>query len=236
MGSFSSKASHTLPYDIEKDFGCEWRADSTPITGIKLLTRGLRGIGLGGLHTALLFETNSKFVVFEYGTKGIEGRKYRVEDQTSHRKDAFESIMGQANKIQVWDIIKYFPTELKLNDVYLAIDGDDIRQHYKGKNYQVLSKNCRKFTKDLCEKIGCNDTGLVFINEFLINIPYIARTKPFEFSEPLKTKYKESFFGEFELNEKDEGFSLVEKILISIYTMNGGGVSAANYTIHLPKQ
>ena len=155
------------PFRLE-DIDEEWRTDKTSILKIQLLTRGLKGCGFGAVHTTLLFETNSKYLIVEYGDNGI--------DITSYLKnkiqlgDALQNTMGKMDYIYVYNMTECFDlSNLKLNDIYFKID--DLKDIYNAKSYIFLTHNCRKFVKDICQNLGCNREGLMFLSSFKFNLP-----------------------------------------------------------------
>ena len=174
--SRSSSKSKTKTFRLE-NIDEEWRTDTTPITNIKLLARGLGGINTGAVHTALLFKTNPGYFVIEYGDCGMRGNFY----MNSQKMQAFANIMGCQNYVSVYDITACFEymhssgrLQLKLNDVYFQID--KLKNFYTLNTYSYLDRNCRHFARELCIRIGCNEKGFEFLSSFLLNLPIAARS------------------------------------------------------------
>ncbi len=153
------------------DIDEEWPTDTTPIISIELLTRGLGGVALGAVHTALLFETNGEYLVVEYGDTGLEARYY--PKNKAKQIEAYQYIMGKSNEVRVFDLNKSFEHRLKLNNIYKEID--KIKKDYTIDNYSFLFNNCRYFVIDLCEKINCNAEGITFLSSFLLNVPHAIK-------------------------------------------------------------
>jgi len=175
-GSRSSSNRKTKAFRLE-DIDEEWRTDTTPITNVKLLARGLGGINTGAVHTALLFKTNPGYFVIEYGDCGMRGNFY----MNSQKMQSFANIMGCQNYVSVYDITACFEDihlsnrlQLKLNDVYFQID--KLRNFYTLNTYSYLDRNCRHFARELCGRLGCNEKGLEFLSSFLLNLPIAARS------------------------------------------------------------
>ena len=166
---------HTKEFKLE-DIDEKWETEITPITHIELLTRGLGGIALGAVHTALLFETNNEFVVVEYGDTGLEARYY--PKNKAQQIEAYNFIMGESNEVYVFDITNTFEDSngklsLKLIDIYIQID--QCKHEYRINKYSFLNHNCRHFVLNICKKINCDTEGLTFLSSFLLNMPIAVK-------------------------------------------------------------
>ena len=154
-------------------FDSEWETDETQIISVQILARVLGSMNIGAYHTALLFETHEEYVVSEYGVDvGINVKYY--PKKLAKKYEAYENIMGFANKVLVYDLTSCFNNiaDLRLNHVYKILDGE-FRYTFKPCNYNTIKHNCRDFVYELCKKIDCNPIGLDFIaNYFVTHMNY----------------------------------------------------------------
>jgi hypothetical protein len=157
-----------------EDIDIKWRTNETPITAIKLLTRGLNGLGVGAVHTSLLFETNIEYLTVEYGDGGMDARYY---PKKTKEVEAYTEIMGKKNHVDVYDITQCFEyiSSLKLKKVYASIDA--LKDEWTAGRYSILDCNCRHFVQFFCHSLSCNKEGLDFLDDLRLNVPDIV--KPF---------------------------------------------------------
>jgi hypothetical protein len=81
------------PISKVNQFAQTWRTNENPIIAIKLLARGLDGLGAGAIHTSLLFETSIEYLTVEYGDGGRDARCY----PQSKKVEAYTEIMVEQN-------------------------------------------------------------------------------------------------------------------------------------------
>ena len=185
-------------FDLKEEIDDKWEIDESSIIGIKFLARSLGGFG--ALHTALLFETNSEYVVFEYGDCGLLGRYF--PKSKVQVKNIYGSIMGVGNTVDLWNLTECFGQNLKLKDVYKVVD-IDLKNKYKNDNYNILSHNCRHFTQELGQKIGCNEQGSVFLSKFRVNLFYLFSPLVNNGLSQVETLKTEKFYvGKYKLDDQ----------------------------------